>query len=477
MPARGYPLVVMTIIRLVCASILVLSACGDSGRESAEGEAGGTPTPGSVSLSGDPPPTTDGSATDNQTSTPGDTTGVSASGGQDTGDTSAASNDSVPKFDVATNNDAGAPGCGDSGGDPEGMFSYIWIANSGEGTVSKINTKTGIEEGRYRVEGGSPSRTSVNLQGDVAVSSRDPGGVTKIGAITSHCVDKNADGMIFTSTGPGDVKNFGEDECVLWTKPIPSPGYSYGPRATAWEGIKTDPNTCETPNPRLWFAWMDGSYTAHFMRVDGATGATLDEVTYPWGNADGYSPYGGAVNAKGDFFATGLNLGPAVKIDAATLAVSDFGIPGGCKYGMSLDANGNIWNGGCIGGNVYVYDVALGQWQDIGNAAGSRVNGVMVDRDGNLWGAGSDPCRLVHVDVATRTYLNPSIPLPGCSQPWGVSIDVDGFVWVVDMGANLAFKVDPATYQVQLTVTGLVNPYTYSDMTGAGLNLQVNPPG
>jgi streptogramin lyase len=144
---------------------------------------------------------------------------------------------------------------------------------------------------------------------------------------------------------------------------------------------------------------------------------------------------------------------------------------------MSLDANGNIWNGGCIGGNVYVYDLQLGQWQDIGNAAGSRVNGVMADRNGNVWGAGSDPCRLVHIDAASRTFVNPSIPLPGCSQPWGVSIDVDGYVWVVDMGANMAFKVDPETYQVMLTVGGLINPYTYSDMTGAGLNLQVNPPG
>ena len=42
---------------------------------------------------------------------------------------------------------------------------------------------------------------------------------------------------------------------------------------------------------------------------------------------------------------------------------------------------------------------------------------------------------------------------------------------------NMAFKVDPDTYQVQLTVTGLVNPYTYSDMTGAGLDLVLNPPG
>ena len=33
-------------------------------------------------------------------------------------------------------------------------FSNIWIANTSEATVSKINTRTGVEEGRYHV---SPS--------------------------------------------------------------------------------------------------------------------------------------------------------------------------------------------------------------------------------------------------------------------------------------------------------------------------------
>ncbi|MBK9757000.1 MAG: hypothetical protein IPO88_26600 [Nannocystis sp.] len=457
--------------------LLALTACGDDSSSHSTGDATSAgPTAGSISASAsatDNLPTTDPT----QSGSDGLSSGTGAvSDGVTSGPTSTADTGGGPKFDLGVQPDAGTPGCGDSGGEPDTMFSYIWIANSGQGTVSKINTKTGIEEGRYYVEGASPSRTSVNLQGDVAVSARDPGGVTKIAAVKEHCVDTNADGMITTSTGPNDVLPKGTDECVLWFKPIPSPSYTYGPRATAWEGVKADPDTCIVPTPRLWFGWMDANFTAHFMRVDGATGATLDEVTYPWQNGDGFAPYGGAVNAAGDFFATGLNQGPAVKIDAKTLQITDYGIPGGCKYGMTLDADGNIWNGGCIGGNMYVYDMQMGQWFDIGNAAGSRVNGVMADRDGNIWGAGSDPCRLVHVDAKTRTYINPSIPLPGCGSPWGVSIDVDGYVWVVDMSANLAFKVDPETYQVQLTVGGLINPYTYSDMTGAGLNLQVNPP-
>ncbi len=142
---------------------------------------------------------------------------------------------------------------------------------------------------------------------------------------------------------------------------------------------------------------------------------------------------------------------------------------------MGLDAGGNIWVGG-YSGNVHNYDFATNTWTTI-PTGGTSVRGIMVDREGIAWGAGSSPCGLVKVDVATKTLLNGNIPLPGCASPWGVSIDVDGYVWVVDMGASQAFKVDPVTHQVALTVTGLVGPYTYSDMTGAGLNLVVNPPG
>jgi len=360
------------------------------------------------------------------------------------------------------------------GQDFDEVLSYIWISNSSESTVSKINTKTAIEEGRYRVVGGSPSRTSVNLEGDVAVSSRDPGGVTKIAAKPENCLDANNDGMITTSTGPGDVKALGQDECVVWTKMIPSPGYGYGPRATAWDGGVQDQETCQYSSPRLWIGWMDGGAVAHFERLDGATGNTLDKVDYPW-DAGSYSPYGGAVDAAGNFYVTGLNTAPTIKIDAVTLQLTNLGNPAGCKYGMTLDNNGDIWAGACFGEGVYHWDHNNNVWTTLANSGGTRVNGIMADADGNVWGAGSSGCRLVHIDIQSKTYVNNNIPLPGCSSPWGVSIDFEGYVWVVDMSASVAFKVDPMTYQVVATVGGLVGPYTYSDMTGVALKQQIVP--
>ena len=393
----------------------------------------------------------------------------------------------VGQFDLAGN--GGDCMSGMMGDDVE--FSFIWIANSPTGTVSKIDTFTGTEVGRYATGPATqaePSRTSVNLYGDVAVSNRGSqlggaGGVTKIAAREEDCIDTNGNGTIETSTGPTDVKAWGQDECVLWNVEIPSTMYQHGPRPTAWEGVVE--GGCAAPNPRLWMGWYDqAGNTGKFRRLDGTTGATLDEVDVPgWSPAAlNYGPYGGAVNKAGDLFAIGWQQGPLVRIDAGTLAVDrwDFPTPPADQewaYGMSLDQYGNPWiaSAGAAAG----FDVATETWTFV-STGNQSMRGVMVDKEDRAWYAvdatGAFGCGLGLVDVNTKQLMAPAIQLPGCVAPVGVSIDIEGFVWVVDQGANMAFKVDPETYQTQLTVPGLVSPYTYSDMTGAGLDLVVNPP-
>ena len=58
---------------------------------------------------------------------------------------------------------------------------------------------------------------------------------------------------------------------------------------------------------------------------------------------------------------------------------------------------------------------------------------------------------------------------PGSGQVKGVSVDIDGYVWVVRRDAQNAFKVDPADWSFE-EVTGLNNAYTYSDMTGGAIS-------
>jgi len=404
----------------------------------------------------------------------------SSSQGDDTSGVSAGESDSdAPKFDVPDSPDAGSTGCGGSGnGDGGGTaFSNIWVANAPEGTVSKIDTETAIEVARYRtttIAGDQPSRTSVNQFGDIAAGHRYAARVVKIAAQEEDCVDLNGNGMIETSTGPGDIMDFGSDECLLWEVDLPAS--TYGTRAVAWEGGTIDPSTCENtnPNPRLWVAY--GSNPLQVYRLDGETGMVEDQTTIA---STGFV-YGGAVNADGDFWVSdrsGLTLS---RVDSVSLAVTTHTVPGSSAYGMGVDGEGQPWfatyTAGAGADFVYRFDPVTETFVSAGGITG-RYRGLAIDREDRVWVAGNSPCRLAVFDRLNDNVINDAIELPGCSDPVGVTIDRDGFVWIVDRGASVAWKVDPITYDIAATVTGLNGPYTYSDFSGSGLDLVINPPG
>jgi hypothetical protein len=127
-----------------------------------------------------------------------------------------------------------------------------------------------------------------------------------------------------------------------------------------------------------------------------------------------------------------------------------------------------------------VYDVASGQW-DFVSTGNLSMRGVAVDGQDRAFFAvdatSTSGCGVAVVDVMSRTVTEAAVEIPGCMTPVGVSVDVDGHVWVVDQTANAAFKLNRNSLELELMVPGLIGPYTYSDMTGAGLELVVNPPG
>jgi hypothetical protein len=111
---------------------------------------------------------------------------------------------------------------------------YIWVANSDDMTISKINSKNGLEDARYNVGGecGSPSRTAVNETGGVWVNCRAGSRVVHIAGDPGTCIDRNGDGQITTSTITHDVNGnktinmlpWQDDECVLYSgTPQPAP--------------------------------------------------------------------------------------------------------------------------------------------------------------------------------------------------------------------------------------------------------------
>ncbi len=411
--------------------------------------------------------------------------GIGDSG--ESGDTDASGDSSGIKLDVVGESDAAGENVGDCGSDDPNSseaFSIIWIANSSEGTVSKVDTAEAVELARYRTGPGSdsdPSRTSVNLFGDVAVGNRS-GSVVKIAARIENCIDFNQDGEITTSQGPDDVLEWGADECVLWHHDVgfdPSIAeHQGGPRGIAWDAGTPGPDGCPQ-DPKLWVGWRNQPHESVIVRrLDGATGEPEGEVTISnWQQNWGHGTYGGATDKNRDFWGLGT-LGTLIRVDADTLAVQRWDNPeqGRVVYGIALDAEGNPWMAGWDG-SLWRFHVESETWEDRGQVGGpTRLRGLAIDADGHAWIAGNDDCGLIRYDTIAGETVAAHIELPECEEPVGVSIDAAGSVWVVDRGASRAYRVNPDTQSVDATVTGLVDPYTYSDMTGAGLDIVVNPP-
>jgi hypothetical protein len=424
---------------------LALTACGSSDGGRAADDGTGLAEGGD---DGD-----DGSDVNDTQQPSGADADADATAGDDDDDDDGIADDSGVKFDLGVLPDApdNVGGCG--GGDGDLQYSYIWVANSSQNTVSKINTQTLVEEGRYytRPDGlGSPSRTSVNLTGDVAVANRS-GGLTKYYADPMKCVDANGSGGIETSNGAANILPWDGEECRAWHTPF---GYS-SQRPVAWTQGEWNAAMCTYVNQKVWTTGVLGGQI-QVVLVDGDTGVVEDDVMVPEVPPGGFGFYGGAVDAEGNFWASQLSSGYLIRVMLDD--ITDYSIwpmqYGG--YGMTVGKSGYVFT---CSWQVGRFDPMTETW------SGNTVNGgggCMEDDNGILWMASSP---LVGVDVQT---LNPVYSWPIPEYVHGVSIDFDGHVWGVSMSTS-AYKVDPQTGTFD-TVTGLVGPYTYSDMTGFALS-------
>lgn len=438
----------------VCA--FAMTACGgDDGRATADDATGVGP----VSLSAGSTEAADTTAGSGSATTMG-----SASAD----DTTMPTSDDGPRFDVGTDD---VPACVGGGGGLD--FSYIWVANSAQGTVSKIDTQTLTELGRYRVRpdaGGSPSRTTVNLVGDVAVANRF-GGVAKIYAREDRCVEANGVPGIQTSTGPDDIRDWGDEECLAWYTATPAGQNQQRP--VAWTSGTYDEQECAYVEQKIWTtaAVANSQGTVVAMRLDGDTGMIEVQVPVPELSTEQFGPYGGAVDGNGDFWFHSRDAGtphPLVHVDADGASYEIIDVPSPVvPYGITIDSVGRVWLAGYQGG-IGRYDPVLGTWQTVAGVTGL---GIQEDAEGRMWMAiyPWSTTGVVAFDIESMAIVE-SLDMTGVApQSRGVSIDFDGFVWMVDE-TDSAWKIDPSTGTWE-RYQGLTGPYTYSDMTGWGLSL------
>jgi hypothetical protein len=344
----------------------------------------------------------------------------------------------------------------------------IWIANTTESTLSKLDTVSMIEVGRYltRADGvGSPSRTAVSLSGDVVVANRNSG-LTKIHGDPSTCPDANRDGSITTSSG-SEVLPWPDEECRAWYTPFDYTSH----RPVAWTAGEIDEATCERVDEKIWTAGVLAATTIEVALVDGETGTIEQTVQIPELPADAGAQtaplgfYGGAVGPDGDFWISMVDVGYLARIDRETLAYDYWPLPI-AGYGMTYGASGYVFT--CSAAGVSRFEPVTETWVTAPNVGGS--GGCVEDDQSRLWLA-NDP--MVALDVQTLVTLA-TIDLP--EYVHGVAFDFEGNLWGVGHvpSSTNAYRIDPTTGSFSL-FGGLVGPYTYSDMTGFALANVASP--
>ena len=388
---------------------------------------------------------------------------------------------------------------------------FLWVANSEEGTVSKIDTRTGQEIGRYpsarrlnnnmpassatcpptdsNPQGNCPSRTAVDLNGDVWVANRAFSGQGSVSKIANKdCIDRNGNGSIETSrdlNGNGVIdlsggEYLGEaDECLLFTVTI---GGNQGiPRALA-----IDPFTPERGVGSVWVgAWGERRY----YQINGRDGSLIRTVDVP------HRPYGAVMDRFGTLWSTDLGAANSNQRHTGLVSVvSETGQTGGpyairstssCSdgYGITVGPEDNIWLGGWSCGAVFRYTPSTSGWATFQLPSGAQyVRGVAADRDGWIYAGisnnsdGNSVGQIVRFRGSDGANMQTWNLAPSGQGTIGVGLDYQGNVWGVNQVTNNAARLNPNTGQWQAHPTGR-GPYTYSDFTGYALRNFTAPQG
>ena len=348
-------------------------------------------------------------------------------------------------------------------------FPLVWIATTGRGSITKIDTRSGEILGEFATapsgQPKNPSRTTVVLDGSVWATNRDGNSVVHVGLKElGQCVDRNGNGSIDTSSGWDDVLEWSNAEA-----------------ADTEGGVTTAADECirhyvrvhtggtrhisVTPDDDVWVSGTGGQ--SLWDLIDGATGEIVrTEGPFACGG------YGGLMDGEGVIWSSSGLLrwdpdAPESATNPQCLSVS--------AYGLALAPDGNVWtSSGPSTHEVAPDGTLLGSFSH----GASNAQGLAVDARGHVWvssalGGGTTVGHLLgdgtHVGNVTDVGTGST----------GVAVDAAGKVWTANLDSSDATRIDPGKGPLGADGTTRVgavdltvplpgsSPYNYSDMTGS----------
>ncbi|MBK8915919.1 MAG: hypothetical protein IPM64_15225 [Phycisphaerales bacterium] len=398
-------------------------------------------------------------------------------------------------------------------------LNFLWVPVSGRGTVIRIDTATGTIVGEYLTgpddtgcdpnqmplsHGGNPSRTAVDLDGNLWVANRDTTAVQKIGFTRggtrcdadgtpnsegrylkppfeyNSCLDRDHDGLIKTSFGYGDVLcylNYGvgefgaEDECICQHLSVAP---AYGPRHVSID--------------RSNDVWVGGWDSHTFVQIDGEKSEII-AGTDPDFDA-GSGGYGGIIECDGTVW-TVQRYDSIVKFS-----------PPYTDFENDVTTITSMEDPYTLVPDLFTDDLLIAQWGDQGLALLDRTNaanpaflatpagiswrGVAVsplDPD-RIWVAASLGAATPSVygfyrdssgfDIVDLREDPEDLDDHSGDQPTGLAVDHDGNLWVTCLDGDSVKRVSFATEPPMVDLTIGVAPrsgddpdlYSYSDQSG-----------
>ena len=350
---------------------------------------------------------------------------------------------------------------------------FVWIPNSNEGTVSKVDTLTGKELARYRTgptSNGNPSRTTVDLYGDCWVGNRYTGTLVKIGLYENGSyMDRNYNGIIETSSdlnGDGDITGseilpWASDECVIY-EVVLIPGsegiYIPGQYQGAYTSDDWNPGLRGFAVDFLNNVWAGGYGSGIYYYINGETGQILRTIDV---SSTGHTPYGAVIDDNGILWSSGQNKDHVLRLNPSDDSFSLISV-GHYVYGLGIDSNDHLFVSGWEDSKLSRINVntSLLEWTKDGVF---QSRGVVCTNDGDVWVANSGPGTVTRWsnDGVIKDTINVG------DTPTGVAVDASNKVWVVNNGDEYIHRIDPNTNNIDLSkriIGGL--HYGYSDMTG-----------
>lgn len=378
-------------------------------------------------------------------------------------------------------------------------FPVLWIANAGEDTLSKIDSKQqgsspGREVARYRTwfnsgsyahdawSGPAPSRTAVDKEGNAYVLNRWFGGyptVLKIlnsstvdrngNSLVDTSIDANADGKIQTAEMMPLVDNNANgliddselrDERIAWARRVPDGSYANGIARNNGIGRAL----CIGTDGHLWVGLYN---SAEYFKISSVDGSTLAGPV----STNGRPNYGCLIDANGTLWGANWDQSTLTRIantgsNSGPHTVRNIPMPS-AVYGLALrrDASNQthvIMGGSC---NSYVEHVDDGTDNWVRPASANYCSyAVGTDNDGSILVSKRDG-GVVKFD-ANGGVLWDKVSQVGSADSRGVIADSANAIWQVHRATHNMAKYAGNNGDF-LGVIGVgYEPYTYSDASG-----------